>query len=94
MKSVHTFGFCVGVIQGGRFEARTNFSVEVLFTVSTPEGVPEPLSGFVFSVCTAHNGVQRLVYYSNATNFKHVANNNFVAFTRECFVAKDDLQTL
>ena len=77
------------MIQGGRFKARTNFSVEVLFTVSTPEGVPEPLSGFVFSVHTAHDGVQRLVY-SDATK----ECTKLCSFARERFVAKDDLQTL
>ena len=87
MKSVHTFGSCVGVIEGGRFEART--SALKCSSLYRHQRVYQSHSQD-FSVCTAHNGVQRLVYYCNATNFK---NNNFVAFTRECFVAKEDLQT-
>ena len=50
----------LGVIQNGHFEARTNFSIEVLYAVSTPdEATASPLSGFVFLVRTAHNDLER-----------------------------------
>jgi hypothetical protein len=55
----------LGVIQNGHFEARTNFSIEVLYAVSTPDGATgSPLSGFVFLVRTAHDGLERWVQLS------------------------------
>ena len=47
----------LGVIQNGHFEARTNFSIEVLYAVSTPdEATASPLSGLCAQPIMTWNG--------------------------------------
>ena len=48
----------IGVIRGGEFESHTNFTVEILHAIRSPEKAPLRMLGFAFMIKST-DGVQR-----------------------------------
>ena len=48
----------IGVIRGGEFESHTNFTIEILHAVRSPEKAPLRMLGFVYKIRST-DGVER-----------------------------------